>query len=72
MPPAVVPRKEYKNRILASLSKGEISRLAPHLTPVPLPAGKDLLNPGEDISSVYFLETGLASVVIAMSDGNMV
>jgi len=54
------------------LPKGEISRLAPNLSFLPLPAGKGLLNPGEDITYAYFLETGLASVVVAMADGNMV
>jgi CRP-like cAMP-binding protein len=62
----------YKNRILASLPKAEISRLSPNLSAVDLPAGKTLMDPGQEISFAYFLETGLASVVVAMSDGNMV
>lgn len=66
------PRNGYKNRILASLSKAEISRLSPHLSPLDLPAGKILINPEQEIADVYFLETGLASVVVPMADGNMV
>jgi CRP-like cAMP-binding protein len=62
----------YKNRILASLQRAEIMRLAPHLLPVDLPSGKTLLDPGQEITHAYFLETGLASVVVAMSNGNMV
>ncbi|MCU1221755.1 MAG: regulation and Cell signaling, partial [Candidatus Angelobacter sp.] len=65
-------RNGYKNRILASLPKAEISRLSPNLSAVDLPAGKTLMDPGQEISFAYFLETGLASVVVAMSDGNMV
>ena len=61
-----------KNRILASLPKAEISRLAPHLSPLDLPSGKTLLNPGQETTYAYFLETGMASVVVAMADGNMV
>jgi CRP-like cAMP-binding protein len=72
MPPAAEPRNVYKNRILASLPRAEISRLAPHLSPVDLPSGKTLLDPGQEITYAYFLETGMASVVVAMSDGNMV
>jgi CRP-like cAMP-binding protein len=72
MASAVETRRVYKNRILASLSRAEISRLAPHLSPVTLPAGKTLLNPGEEITHAYFLETGLASVVVAMSNGSTV
>jgi CRP-like cAMP-binding protein len=70
--PAVEARNGYKNRILASLSKAEISRLSQHLSQVDLPAGKTLLDPGEEITHAYFLETGLASVVVAMADGTMV
>lgn len=66
------PNNSYKNRILASLPKAELARLAPHLSRLPLPSGKTLLSPGEDIEYAYFLETGMASVVVAMSNGNMV
>ncbi len=70
--PAAETRNGYKNRILASLSKAEISRLSQHMSSVDLPAGKTLLDPGEEITHAYFLETGLASVVVAMADGTMV
>ena len=64
--------KIYKNRILASLPKAEISQLAPHLSPVTLDIGMGLLYPGEEIVYAYFLETGLASVVITMVNGETV
>lgn len=70
--PAVEPRNGYRNRILTSLPKTEISRLSPYLSPIDLPAGKTLMDPGQEITFAYFLETGLASVVVAMADGNMV
>jgi hypothetical protein len=62
-------RNSYKNRILASLPKAEISRLSPHLSPLTLEIGKTLHGPGEEIAYAYFLESGLASVVVAMADG---
>jgi len=65
-------RSMYKNRILASLQRAEITRLTPHLLPLDLPSGTTLLDPGQEITHAYFLETGLASVVVAMSNGNMV
>jgi len=46
--------------------------LAPYLLPLDLPSGTTLLDPGQEITHAYFLETGLASVVVAMSNGNMV
>lgn len=72
MPAAIESRSLYKNRILASLPRAEIARLAPHLLPLDLPSGKTLLDPGQEISHAYFLETGLASVVVAMANGSMV
>ena len=57
----------YKNRILASLSSSELSRLAPHLEPVSLPVRTQLLDAGPEYA--YFLEEGLASVVVTLVDG---
>jgi CRP-like cAMP-binding protein len=68
---AIRPRK-YKNRILASLPKAEILRLAPNLSAMDLPRGKMLLNPDEESTYAYFLESGLASVVIELANGNTV
>ena len=72
MPARVEPRNSYKNRILAALPKAEISRLAPHLSPLTLEAGRTLLKPGEEIVYAYFLESGMASIVTAMADGTTV
>jgi CRP-like cAMP-binding protein len=72
MPAATPSRNHYKNRILASLPKAEIGRLAPYLSPLTLETGKTLLDPGENMTHAYFLESGLASVVVSMADGNTV
>jgi CRP-like cAMP-binding protein len=72
VPAASTSRNHYKNRILASLPKGEIGRLAPYLSPLILEVGMTLIEPGEDITHAYFLESGLASVVVAMSNGTTV
>lgn len=72
MSSATNSRNGYKNKILASLPKTEISRLSTHLSPVELPSGKSLMDPGQEITHAYFPETGLASVVVAMADGSMV
>jgi len=72
MPPAFEPHISYKNKILASLSRAEISRLAPHLSPLPLAVGKTLQAPDEEITHAYFVESGLASVVIELANGNTV
>lgn len=72
MPAATASGNHYKNRILASLPKAEIGRLAPYLSSLTFEVGHTLLGPGENITHAYFLEAGLASVVIAMGDGTTV
>ena len=68
-PPAksIRPPTQYKNRILAALPKAEIDRLAPHLSPVTLNLRAQLLDGKADYA--YFLEHGLASVVLILADG---
>ena len=61
------PAKVYKNRVLAALPKAEIDRLTPHLSPVTLKVRTPLLDGHAD--HAYFLETGLASVVLTLAGG---
>ena len=63
-------RQHYKNRVLASLPRSEINRLAPHLAPVTLKLRTQLLDGRADYA--FFLEEGLASVVLPMKDGSTV
>lgn len=60
---------EYKNLILSGLPRAEIARLQPHLEPLLLPQNKDLSRPGEKTLYGYFLEEGMASIVVTMSNG---
>src|SRR5512133_2416936 len=62
--------KRYKNRILAVLPKTELKRLSPHLSPVDLPQSQILLD-GEATHG-YFLEEGIASVVVILDNGDSV
>jgi CRP-like cAMP-binding protein len=61
------PAKHYKNRVLAALPKAEIDRLRPHLSPVTLKVRTPLLDGHAD--HAYFMEEGLASVVLTLADG---
>jgi len=61
------PAKAYKNRILAALPKAEIDRLKPHLSPVTLKVRTPLLDGHAEYA--YFLEAGLASVVLTLASG---
>jgi CRP-like cAMP-binding protein len=52
---------------LAALPQAEIDRLAPHLSPVALKTRTQLLDGSAPYG--YFLEEGLASVVLTLADG---
>ena len=64
------PAKMYKNRVLAALPKAEIDRLKPHLSPVTLKVRTPLLDGHAD--HAYFMEEGLASVVLTLAGGDTV
>lgn len=64
------PAKVYKNRVLAALPKAEINRLTPHLSPVTLPVRTQLLDGHAEYA--YFVEQGLASVVLTLAGGETV
>jgi CRP-like cAMP-binding protein len=60
----------YKNRILASLPKNEVNRLARHLEAMPLKQGHSLLD--GKATHAYFLEEGMASVVLSLASGDTI
>lgn len=64
-------KQQYKNHVLAALPKAEIARLTPHLWPVALKVRAQLLD-GKVPGYAYFLEEGLASVVLPMKDGDTI
>jgi len=59
----------YHNLILSGLPRVELARLQPHLEPVRLPQNKVLGRPGEKVLHAYFLEDGMASIVVTMRNG---
>ncbi len=62
--------RPFKNRVLASLPASELGRLSPHLVPVDLPQHKSLLD--GKAKGAYFLEEGIASVVVTLEEGDTV
>jgi CRP-like cAMP-binding protein len=61
------PAKVYKNRVLAALPKAELNRLTPYLSPVTLPVRTQLMDGHAE--HAYFMEEGLASVVLTLAGG---
>jgi CRP-like cAMP-binding protein len=55
--------RAFKNRLLRALSASDLDLLKPRLKPVELKRGRILEKAGGKITVVYFLESGIASVV---------
>ncbi len=60
---------EPLNQLLATLPQNEYQRLLPHLTPVYLKTGNVLWKAFEPITSVYFPNNALVSLVSTMDNG---
>jgi CRP-like cAMP-binding protein len=67
---AAVPARN--NQILKTIPRGEFDLIAPHLEHVELPHHEILHEAGEKIEYAYFLNEGLASLVVLTSDGRSV
>jgi CRP-like cAMP-binding protein len=63
-------KSQYKNRILAALPRAELNRLTSHLSPATFELRKKLLD--GRMNYAYFLEEGLASVVVTAENGKTV
>jgi CRP-like cAMP-binding protein len=58
-----------QNEILASLPRGEYDRIRPLLKVEQWASGKPIYDTGETISDVYFVNTGMASLVALTDEG---
>ena len=66
----MLPRGHHiRNRLLAVMDSSDLQRLLPSLEEVPLALGQVLEVPGKLISHVYFIQSGLVSV-LALSGPN--
>jgi CRP-like cAMP-binding protein len=64
--------KPVENSILLSISDDEYALLRRHLEPMDLPQHSILQEAGEKIEFAYFLNDGMASLVVLTSDGRSV
>ncbi len=63
------PIDPHQNRLLALLAPSDYELLRPHLEPVQLPYRKSLYEANKPIRFLYFLETGVGSLVSTMRNG---
>ena len=60
-----------RNRLLAALPRDALEQILPTLTHVPLPSGMTIYEPGVPITQVYFVLTGIISMVSEMREGTV-
>ena len=60
------------NQLLAALSADDRAELEPHLRAVTLPQGQVLFEPGDEVTHVWFPDSGAVSLVMALRDGALV
>jgi CRP-like cAMP-binding protein len=58
------------NRLLGLLPRRDYERLRPHLRPIPLEYKQSLYGASKRIGFVYFIETGVGSLVNTMANGD--
>jgi CRP-like cAMP-binding protein len=63
---------QMQNHLLSSMTQADLGRLEPHLERVDLPVRFQLEHPHRTIPYIYFVETGLASVVAPTDRGRQV
>ncbi|OCI90952.1 Crp/Fnr family transcriptional regulator [Agrobacterium sp. 13-626] len=64
------PKKsDVRNKVLKSLSDGDFDHIAPHLLSIDLPKRFMIATPDKISDYIYFLETGIGSVVVYAPDG---
>ena len=61
-----------RNRLLAALRPRDFAPLEPHLQIVPIARGEFLHLPGDEIEQVYFLHSGIVSLMAISEDGNAI
>jgi CRP-like cAMP-binding protein len=61
-----------KNRLLAAFPQEDVQRFFSHLQPISFPLGHVLYEVGERLEHVYFIEQGLASTLMNMSNGSSI
>ena len=62
--------REFRNALLDRLDKSDFALISPHLVPVNLPLRHPLARANVAVEQVYFLETGIASIVTSLPSEN--
>lgn len=63
---------EPKNRMLQALTRADYAKLSADLTPVTLSFKEHVYEPGKRIKHVYFMTSGMISIVTTLEDDDSV
>jgi CRP-like cAMP-binding protein len=66
------PNPHAANRVLAALGAADRDQLLPHLRSIELPQEMILFEAGDTISRVFFPHSGVVSLVVELSSGEMI
>ena len=69
---ATDPDLARRNTVLNGLNEGALATLLPDLSETPLPAGRVLHEPGQEVTDVYFPLVGVVSVLADLGDDQVV
>jgi CRP-like cAMP-binding protein len=69
--PSLLHEEVRRNRLLGVLPHGELERIMPSLEPVDLPIGMTIHEPRKRIAHVYFVQSGIISMVSEMREGTV-
>jgi len=61
-----------RNLLLRQLTPADRERLAPHIEPVRLTFRQTLFDQGQAITHIYFVESGVISLVTDLEDGETI
>ncbi len=64
-------KSTVRNKLLSSMTAADFDRIIPHLEPIELPRLFSLSAPDQMSNHCFFLESGIASIVAQLSNGQM-
>ena len=67
-----IQQSSVRNGLLAALAAEDWALLAPHLEAVELPFDQTVYAAGGPVDAVFFIETGMVSILVTLEDGSQV
>lgn len=69
---ATLQQSSVRNGLLAAMAAEDWAQLAPHLKAVALPFDQTMHAAGGPVDAVFFVETGMVSLIVTLEDGMQV